>query len=89
MTLAAVLFGVILSTAYGAAYHFFQGGDMKRLALFVVLSGIGFWAGQYAAWSFDLGFFEVGALSVGTATLGSLIFLVGGHYLSRIEISKE
>jgi hypothetical protein len=89
MTLPALLFGVLLSTAYGAAFHFYRGGSMNRLVLYLILGWLGFWAGHYLGWSMAWDFFAVGPLYVGAATLGSLIFLVVGYYLSNFEIPQE
>ena len=47
MTIPAVLFGIFLSTLYGALFHFWRGGDTKRLILYIALSWVGFWLGHF------------------------------------------
>jgi hypothetical protein len=49
MSLPSILFGVLLSTLYGAAFHLWRGGGLGRLVLYLVLGWIGFWAGQILA----------------------------------------
>ena len=46
MTFPAIIYGIILSTVYGTAFHFWKGGSLNRLFLYVLLSWLGFWAGQ-------------------------------------------
>jgi hypothetical protein len=79
MPLVNILFGILLSTLYGAAFHLWRGGSGRRLALYLALSWTGFWVGQYLASTLDLTFANVGPLYVGMATLGSLAALSGGY----------
>jgi hypothetical protein len=89
MTIPAVLFGVFLSTLYGALFHFWRGGDKKRLILYLVLSWVGFWIGQFLGSSMGWSFAEVGPLNLGMATLGSVIFLGVGYWLSLVEVDRR
>jgi hypothetical protein len=74
-----ILFGVILSTLYGAAFHFWRGGSTRRLALYLGLSWAGFWLGHYVGQLMGWSFGQVGPLYVGMATLGSLAALFGAY----------
>jgi hypothetical protein len=89
MTIPSIIFGVVLSTAYGTAFHFWKGGSLQKLLYYVVLSWLGFWIGHFiggrAGWSFA----PVGQLDTGMATLGSLIVLVAGDWLGRIEVTTR
>jgi len=89
MTIPAVLFGIFLSTLYGALFHFWRGGDTKRLILYLVLSWVGFWAGQLLGTAMGWVFAEVGSLNLGMATLGSAIFLGVGYWLSLVEVDRK
>ena len=42
-------FGFILATLYGAGFHFVVGGDVRRLALFLLSAWVGFGLGQLLA----------------------------------------
>ena len=46
MTLPAFILGVALSTLIGAAFHFWRGGSLGRLLLYLVLGWVGFWIGH-------------------------------------------
>jgi len=89
LTIPAIFFGVILSTAYGTAFHFWKGGSLPKLFLYVFLAWLGFWLGHFlgnlAGWSLAM----VGTLNAGMATIGSLIILFAGDWLSRVEITQK
>ena len=89
MTLPAILFGVVLSTAYGTAFHFWKGGSLKRLFLYIILAWLGFWGGHFAGGKFGWSFAAVGPINTGSATLGSAVFLFVGEWLSRIEVTRK
>ena len=89
MTLPALLFGIVLSSIYGTAFHFWKGGNMKKLLFFLVLAWGGFWAGHTAGWLLGWDFASVGPLNTGMATLGSAIFLFVGEWLGRVEIVRK
>jgi hypothetical protein len=89
MTLPAILFGVVLSSIYGTAFHFWKGGGMNKLILFVALAWGGFWVGHIVGGQIGWTFAAVGPLNTGMATLGSLVFLFVGEWLSRVEISQK
>ena len=86
MTLPTLLFALLIALLYGALYHLIRDGGFWRLFLyfslsiagFVVGHGIGLWRG----WTF----LSLGALNLGLSSLGSLLFLVIGDWLSRIEV---
>jgi uncharacterized membrane protein YeaQ/YmgE (transglycosylase-associated protein family) len=89
MTIPAAIFGIILSTLYGAAFHFWRGGDTKRLILYLVLGWAGFWIGQFVGNALGWTFAAVGPLNLGVATLGAALFLGVGYWLSLVEIDRK
>lgn len=84
MTLPAFLLGVIISTLYGAIFHLWRGGNLGRLLLYIVLSWAGFWVGQFIAEKIHWYFLSFGPLHFGFATFISWIFLLIGHWLSKV-----
>jgi hypothetical protein len=89
MTLPTFLFGVLLSTLYGAAFHLWRGGSAGRLLLYLLLGWAGFWIGQIAATHLEWTFLSLGPLHVGMASLTSFIFLGLGYWLSLFEVDRE
>jgi hypothetical protein len=89
MTFPAIFFGIVLSTIYGTAFHFWKGGRMTRLFLFIALSWLGFWVGHFTGAALGWSFAAAGPINAGMATLGSVVFLFGGEWLSRVEITKK
>ena len=89
MTLPTVLFGILISTLYGAAFHLWRGGNSRRLLYYLALGWLGFWIGHFAAVQFGLTFASVGALHLGMATLLSAVCLALGHWLSLIQVERK
>jgi hypothetical protein len=86
MTLPSVLFALLFALLYGALYHLLRGGGFWRLIFYFGLSALGFGAGQLFGLWLGWFFIPLGSLNIGSASIGSLIFLVGGDWLSRIEV---
>ncbi len=85
MTIPSLVLGLLLATLYGAAFHLWRGGGPARLLLYVVLSWIGFWGGHFLASTIPISLGGYGPLQIGLATLGSLLILSGGYWLSKVE----
>ncbi len=75
-------FGFILATLHGAVFHIIVGGDVRRLALFMLAAWSGFALGQMMATSLDLKFLLIGEIHMGPASLCSLAALILAHLLS-------
>lgn len=89
MSIPTLFLGLILSTLYGALFHLWRGGNAGRLLLYLILSWIGFWIGQLVANLLGLAFDTLGQLHLLFATLGSLIFLAIGYWLSLVQTEKK
>ena len=74
---------------YGALYHLIRGGGFWRLIFDLGLSLIGFLVGHLiGAWRGWV-FLPLGSLNLGMCSLGSLVVLVLGDWLSHIEVKRE
>ena len=83
MALPTLLLGLIIALLYGALYHLLRGGGFWRLVLFLGLSVLGFVLGHLVgSWSGWV-FIPVGLLNLGMSSVGSLIILLVGDWLSR------
>jgi hypothetical protein len=89
MTFPAIVFGFVLSTIYGTAFHVLKGGKLGRIFLYVLLSWLGFWIGHFVGAKLGWDFAAIGQVNAGAATLGSLVFLLIGEWLSRVEITQK
>ena len=75
-----------MALLYGALYHLIRGGGFWRLLLYLGLSLLGFVIGHLiGVWSGWV-FFPLGSLNLGMSSVGSIIILVIGDWLSRIEV---
>jgi uncharacterized membrane protein YeaQ/YmgE (transglycosylase-associated protein family) len=89
MTLPTIILGLIISTLLGAIFHLWRGGDAGRLLLYLILSWVGFWLGQFMGNYLKIGFDTLGQLHIVIASLGSIIFLGVGYWLSLVQVEKR
>ena len=88
MTLPTLLFALLVALLYGAVYHLLRGGGFWRLLLYFSLSVSGFIVGHlFGLWRGWI-FIPLGALNFGLASVGSMLFLLLGDWLSRIEVPQ-
>ena len=85
MTLPTILLALLFALIYGALYHLLRGGGFWRLLLYLGLSVLGFAAGHLVGLWRGWIFFPLGSLNLGMSSAGSIIILVIGDWLSRIE----
>jgi uncharacterized membrane protein YeaQ/YmgE (transglycosylase-associated protein family) len=89
MSIPTLFLGLILSTLYGALFHLWRGGNAGRLLLYLILAWVGFWLGQLIGNYLKLSFDTLGQLHIVFATLGSLIFLAIGYWLSLVQVENK
>src|SRR4030042_4441672 len=89
MSIPTLFLGLILSTLYGALFHLWRGGNAGRLILYILLSWIGFWLGQLVGNLINVSFDTLGQLHLVSASLGSIVFLVVGYWLSLVQVEKR
>lgn len=86
MTLPTLLFALLIALFYGAFYHLIRGGNFWRLILYFGLSIFGFALGHllgiWRGWTF----IPLGSLNFGLSSLGSVMVLILGDWLSRVEV---
>jgi hypothetical protein len=85
MPLPTILFGVVLSTFYGALFHFLRGGSQRKLLIDLALAWAGFWLGDSLGWYMGWTFASVGVLNAGMGTVLSAIFLLAGDLISSLR----
>ena len=89
MTVPSILFALLIAFLYGAVYHLIRGGGFWRLIYYLGLSALGFAVGHFVGLWRGWLIFPMGSLNVGLSSIGSLIILVIGDWLSRIEVKGE
>ena len=89
MTLPSLLFALIIASFYGTLYHFIRNGGFWRLVFCIGMSVIGFGVGHLIGLWRGWFLIPLGSINLGLSSLGSLIFLVGGDWLSRIESKSQ
>ena len=89
MTLPALLFGFLVSTFVGAAFHLWKGGGFGRLLLYILLAWIGFWGGHVLGTRLGWSFGSIGPLHFGTALIICAATIYAGYWLSLINREEE
>jgi len=89
MTIPALLVALLFVLLYGAIYHLLRGGGIGHLLLYFGLSALGFGAGHFVGLWLRWDFMPVGQIKLGLSSVGSLIFLIVGDWLSRIKAPTE
>ena len=89
MTLPALLFAILIALLYGALYHLVRGGGFWRLILYLILSLAGFMAGHLVGIWRGWVWIPLGAVNLGLSSAGSLLILLLGDWLSRVEVNEE
>ena len=89
MTLPSILLGLLISLLLGSLFHFWRGGSLTRLLLYLALSLAGFVMGQWIGNWQKLILFPIGTLNVGMTVIGSSVFLFAGHWLSLAEVRPD
>jgi len=88
MTIASLLFALLLALLLGAAFHFVRGGGGWSLILDLTLSVIGFAAGHFLVLWRGWIVYRFGAFDLGAGAAGGLILLLIGDWLSRLPPSS-
>ncbi len=89
MSTPTLFLGLILSTLYGSIFHLWRGGNAGRLFLYLILAWVGFWIGHLVGNSLNVSFDLVGQLHIILATLGSIILLAIGYWLSLVQVETK
>lgn len=85
----SVILGFILATLLGAAFHLVFGGDVRRLAMFLLAGWIGFFFGHIAGVVLDIEVLNIGPLRAAPAVIGALVLLVGTLVLTGNRVRKR
>ena len=89
MTIPTSLFALLIALLCGVLFHILRGGNGWRLLLHFGLSTLGFAVGQWISFTRGWHLLMFGALDIGLGMIGSLVFLLLGDWLSRIETKNK
>lgn len=89
MTLPTLFLAGLIALFYGTFYHLVRGGSFWRLLFYLGLSVFGFALGHAVGLWRSWVFFAIGGMNLGLSSVGSLLALVLGDWLSRVEVNSE
>jgi uncharacterized membrane protein YeaQ/YmgE (transglycosylase-associated protein family) len=70
-----ITFAFIIATLYGALFHLIRGGDIRRLAVYMLAGWLGFLLGQMVGMTTNFPFFNIGPIHMIPATFGAIVAL--------------
>jgi hypothetical protein len=85
MSTATLLLGFVIAILLGSLFHLWRGGKAGRLVLYLIFSTAGLWSGHFIAAALNWDFDKLGQLHLAFGILGSLLFLLIGNWLSRVD----
>lgn len=89
MTLPSLLFALLIALLYGALYHLIRGGSFWRFLLYLCLSVFGFATGHLIGLWRGWVLIPIGTINFGLSSVGSLVFLLLGDWLTQIEVDSQ
>jgi hypothetical protein len=89
MTTPSLIFAFLIASLYGVLYHLIRGGGLGRLLLFLIFGWAGFAVGHLLGVWQGWMLIPIGELNFGLSTLVSLLFLVGGDWISRFQMVND
>lgn len=75
-TPSGIVLGFLLSTAYGAGFHFLLGGPARRIVLYVLAAWVGFALGHFLGDLLNIDILKLGVVHLFSASLGAWIALI-------------
>ena len=85
MTMASFFLGTLIASVFGCAFHFWDGGGLKWLVFFNLLSPLGFWLGHFVGELTGVRFLPLGPINFGPAIIGTVVVLFLGFWLSMFK----
>jgi uncharacterized membrane protein YjjP (DUF1212 family) len=82
-------FAFIVATLFGAGFHFLVGGDVRRLALFLLAGWVGFALGHTLGAVFDINILNIGTLRIVSASVGALAVLSVAFVLTSSRVRRS
>lgn len=76
-------FAFMIATLFGAVFHFILGGDVRRLALFLLAAWVGFGLGHMLGEMLSIDILMIGPLRIVSASIGAILALVAAYLLTR------
>lgn len=86
MTLPGVVYGFLIASAAGLAFHLIRGGSLGRLGMYLVSAWVSFAVGQTVGGWMGLNLWRFGPLNLFPAIVGTILGLLTAAFLAGPEI---
>lgn len=81
LSAAALIFGFLIATAYGSAFHVMVGGSVRHIPIYLVASWVGFALGHLVGQAMGLDWLKLGVVYFFSASLGSWLALIVSRFI--------
>lgn len=85
MTISAYLISFLFASILGLLFHVIVGGRGWRIIFYIICSWIGFFFGNLLGAVFGWKWLNVGPIHVVPAIIGSIVILLLGRWLGKIQ----
>lgn len=89
MTIPSLLFGLLIALLVATLFHALRGGNGWRLLAYIGISIIGFAIANWLGIAFSWSLYKFGALDAGLGVVGSVLLLIIGEWLLKIQPNKK
>ena len=85
MTLPGIIYGFLIASALGLAFHLVRGGSLGRLGMYLVSAWISFAVGHTVGGWIGLHLWRFGPLNLFAAVAGTVLGLITASFLAGPE----
>jgi hypothetical protein len=89
MTFPGLVYGFLIASAAGLAFHVIRGGNLGRLAMYLISAWISFAVGHVVGGWIGLQLWRFGPLNMFSALAGTLVGLLTADFLAGPENPGE
>lgn len=86
MTIPGLVYGFLIASAIGLAFHLIRGGSLGRLAMYLVSAWISFAVGHTVGGWIGLHLWRFGPLNLFAALVGTVLGLLTASFLAGPEL---
>ncbi len=88
MEIAALIFGLLIATAYAAAFHLIVGGPIRHIPLYLITAILGFALGHLIGQYLNIDLLKLGVVHFFPASLAAWLALIISHLLTQNSRKK-
>lgn len=89
VAVAGFILSFLFSTAFGSGFHLFVGGPLRTIPLYLIASWVGFFLGHLVGSFFDIALYQLGAIHLLPAAIGSFAALISCRWFVDPPVPQD